>query len=576
MRRSLRLALPIYLAVIAVPALALLYLEYRSVERQRRTTEALLATNLRLSGERLADEVERQVRTYAEKCLRDVALKPVVSVRQIENFADARAVRLQLAPLLTKHEIAESFLLFEGDRLIYPLQYPPFHFPDEVPQDAEYDRVQRPRVLVDALRDPDRAAVSRTWSAFAEGQWEVSTTQAEWFTSSFRDRLGASCCAQTRFLRQFAVGNVLAERFRHYSPLLENEVYPYGFAQPIGAQLFYTSVGRSLSGARILFVAVDMGYVTRALLHNARHVSGVHNEALLVQLPEKTAASTDVCFKVLFPFLRLRLAPEQTPGTANLYGFAAVTTAVLLTLVLGVVLLVRDYWRHSRIAEIRASFVAGVSHELKTPLTAIRLYADTLLTKQDASQPQREEFCRTIIQEVARLEQLVARVLDYQRIQRQRAQYALVERDLAATVAEWIERYRHFWAEQGFTVDAEIARDLPPVAHDAEAVAQMLLNLIDNAIRYSGTSRRIDISVVPCGHGVALEVKDFGIGIPPGEHNKIFEEFYRAPPSEKGGYGLGLFLVRHAADAHGGRVEVESMPSHGSTFRIIFSPCPKS
>jgi two-component system phosphate regulon sensor histidine kinase PhoR len=110
---------------------------------------------------------------------------------------------------------------------------------------------------------------------------------------------------------------------------------------------------------------------------------------------------------------------------------------------------------------------------------------------------------------------------------------------------------------------------VPPIRFDGAAVSQALVNLLDNAVKYSATSKEVAVSVDVCEEGVDIEVADRGIGIPASEQARIFDRFYRVPNANgKGGYGLGLFLVRHIAEAHGGRVDVESEPGHGSRFRL--------
>ena len=129
----------------------------------------------------------------------------------------------------------------------------------------------------------------------------------------------------------------------------------------------------------------------------------------------------------------------------------------------------------------------------------------------------------------------------------------------------------------GFHLCCRLPDALPAVRFDAAALSQALVNLLDNAVKYSGTSRDVAISVALHGDTIVIEVSDQGIGIPASEQLRVFERFYRVPnATAKGGYGLGLFLVRHIAEAHGGRAEVDSEPGGGSCFRLILptSPCP--
>jgi two-component system phosphate regulon sensor histidine kinase PhoR len=139
-------------------------------------------------------------------------------------------------------------------------------------------------------------------------------------------------------------------------------------------------------------------------------------------------------------------------------------------------------------------------------------------------------------------------------------------------VRESLEPFAYPLAQGGFKVEVEVAADLPDVSMDAAAVGQALSNLIDNAIKYSGERKALRVSATRIGDRLALSVADEGIGIPPGEHARIFEKFYRVGRSEtqgRRGSGVGLALVRHVAEAHGGRVTVESRPGGGSVFTIF-------
>jgi len=221
----------------------------------------------------------------------------------------------------------------------------------------------------------------------------------------------------------------------------------------------------------------------------------------------------------------------------------------------------------------RADFVSGVSHELKTPLTLIRLYGETLLYADGFSDEGRRGFYHIITRESERLTHLVDNVLDFSRIDRGVKHYSFRDGDMAALVAETVEVYTGHLRRSGFTVVVDLADDLPPVRFDAAALAEVVLNLLDNAAKYSDGNKNISVTLKSGADKVLLEIRDQGTGISNSEREKIFEQFYRGTnAAEKGGYGLGLFLVKEIMNAHGGAIEVESEPGQGSTFRMIF-PC---
>jgi signal transduction histidine kinase len=166
-------------------------------------------------------------------------------------------------------------------------------------------------------------------------------------------------------------------------------------------------------------------------------------------------------------------------------------------------------------------------------------------------------------------------VLDFSRIEGGRRTYALVPVSVEPLVRDTVESFAHVLAQEGFKVDVAVQPELPDVPMDVDAVTQALANLIDNAIKYSESRKVLTVEAALRNGGVALTVGDEGIGIPREEQRRIFDKFYRVGRSEtqsRRGSGVGLALVRHVAQAHGGRVSVESQPGEGSRF-TIWLPC---
>jgi signal transduction histidine kinase len=255
--------------------------------------------------------------------------------------------------------------------------------------------------------------------------------------------------------------------------------------------------------------------------------------------------------------------------------FAGSTALVLGVLALGVVLLLRDVSRETQLNRLRSDFVSGVSHELKTPLTLIRLYTETLLADDQFRPQERKGFYQIILRESERLTHLIERALDFARVDRREKQYHLEIGNLAPFIAQTIQVYGEYLKRRGFSVETNMAPALPAVAFDPDAVAQAVVNLLDNAAKYSGDSKFVGVRLLAEDSAVVFEVADRGIGIPAEEHEKIFRQFYRSGTrSGKGGYGLGLYLVKHIMDAHGGRVEVQSDAGRGSRFRLVFPASP--
>jgi signal transduction histidine kinase len=245
--------------------------------------------------------------------------------------------------------------------------------------------------------------------------------------------------------------------------------------------------------------------------------------------------------------------------------------ALSVLMVGGIWLTYRNVSREMNLARLKSDFVANVSHELRTPLALIRLYAETLELGRLTAKEKYQEYFRIIREESERLTALINNILDFSRIEAGRKEYEFKETDLADLVRSTLDSYRFQIEQNGFAFEENISCDLPPVTVDREAIARSLLNLVNNALKYSKEQKYIGVRVYRTNGSVNLEVQDHGIGIPPNEQEKIFEKFYRCGDPlvhNIKGSGLGLSLVRHIARAHGGEVLVESTPEKGSKFTI--------
>jgi signal transduction histidine kinase len=182
-----------------------------------------------------------------------------------------------------------------------------------------------------------------------------------------------------------------------------------------------------------------------------------------------------------------------------------------------------------------------------------------------------QDYFRIIREESERLTALINNILDFSRIEAGRKEYEFKETNLPELVRSTLDSYRFQIEQHGFAFEENICNDIPPVNVDREAIARSLLNLVNNALKYSKDKKYIGVSLYRANGSVKLEVQDHGIGIPPAEQDKIFEKFYRCGDPlvhNIKGSGLGLSLVRHIVRAHGGDVRVESAPDVGSKFII--------
>ncbi|MGH9902940.1 MAG: sensor histidine kinase, partial [Pyrinomonadaceae bacterium] len=217
-------------------------------------------------------------------------------------------------------------------------------------------------------------------------------------------------------------------------------------------------------------------------------------------------------------------------------------------------------------------FVSNVSHELRTPLTSIRVFGEFMKLGRVREQGKIEEYGEYIETESRRLTQLINNILDFSRIESDRKTYQFERANVEELVGATLKTFDVQLRQHGFSVRFDApARPLPAVLVDTDAISQAFMNLLDNAVKYSGSSKELRVGLEQKDDFVRISVTDYGIGIPREEQGKIFEKFYRVSTGlvhDVKGSGLGLALVQHIVKSHGGRVTVESEPGQGSTFTI--------
>ena len=237
----------------------------------------------------------------------------------------------------------------------------------------------------------------------------------------------------------------------------------------------------------------------------------------------------------------------------------------------GLVLTYRSVNKQMALARLKSDFVSNVSHELRTPLALIRLYAETLELGRITKDEKKHEYYSIIRKESERLTALINNILDFSRIEAGKKEYDFRETDIAELVRNTLDSYRFQIEQQGFALEEQIDSSIPRVRVDREAIARALVNLVNNALKYSDNEKFLGVKLYRENAVLKLEVSDRGIGIERHEQARIFEKFYRTGDPlvhNTKGSGLGLSLVRHITHAHGGQVEVESTPGRGSKFTM--------
>lgn len=250
------------------------------------------------------------------------------------------------------------------------------------------------------------------------------------------------------------------------------------------------------------------------------------------------------------------------------YGFIGLLLVMLLT---GVAMTTYSVRHEVELGRRQSDFIAAVSHEFKSPITSIRVLMERLVGGRVGTAETTSEYYAAIARETDRLERLVNRLLDSQQIESGQQAHTVVPSSLVDLAMQAIHRLQPQAEAKGIQLDARLDADIPTVRVDRAAIADALENLIDNAVKYSPPGSRVAVEIQREDHRVRVDVTDQGIGIDPQDLPRIFDKFYRARRGDRHdvrGTGLGLALVKATAEAHGGTVEVSSVPGEGSRFSL--------
>lgn len=289
-------------------------------------------------------------------------------------------------------------------------------------------------------------------------------------------------------------------------------------------------------------------------------------------------SSADAAFQLPFVFgdwvVGMRMKHMTEEQWSRRYFLTNLASSLLAALVLigGIVLTLRTASRAMRLSQMKSDFVSNVSHELRTPLASIRVFGEFLKMGRVRDGEKIREYGEYIETESRRLTQLINNILDFSKIESGQKTYHFEPADVEAVVAETLKTFTVRLEQSGFAITFDTPQShLPLAVMDSDAIAQAFINLLDNAVKYSGESRTINVQLGQTAGEVTISVTDYGIGIAASERTKVFEKFYRVSTGlvhDVKGSGLGLSIVQHIIEAHQGKVTVESEPGKGSTFTI--------
>jgi two-component system phosphate regulon sensor histidine kinase PhoR len=260
------------------------------------------------------------------------------------------------------------------------------------------------------------------------------------------------------------------------------------------------------------------------------------------------------------------LVRERTRTSLLIFG------SFLIILIGGVVFLYRNVRKEMQLSQAKSEFVSNVSHEIRTPLSLIGMFAETLEAGRVTTEEKKKEYYHIIGKETARLSRIVNRILNFSQLEANRKRFMMAPVQLNDLCREILGTYADHFKEKNFEVSFQEGA-LPVVALDREAASEAIINLIDNAMKYSLDRKNIRVTTSTEGNFCVVAVADQGIGIAKTHHHAIFDQFFRAPSGDvhtTKGSGLGLTLVKKIMHAHRGDVTVESITGKGSTFKLLF------
>jgi two-component system phosphate regulon sensor histidine kinase PhoR len=379
---------------------------------------------------------------------------------------------------------------------------------------------------------------------------------------------------QTRVIADLGLPNTRTDQRGHLHTYYHGRPYLFSYM-------------RQSSGGRIFYVILeaDLDYLVSTVfpqffaVRSPRLYQVVDSGGELVYGFDFASRPGDAVVEL--PFVatvdRWRLRVAQREGTTlasersrQVVDLVLIGSALVIILA-GLAGLLWGLYRERRANELKSEFISNVSHELKTPLSIISMFGEMLALGRTRSAEQATEYAEIIWRESLRLARLIDNVLDFAKIERGVDVYEFAEGDVAGVVERAAALSLRRVQAADMTLETEIAPGLPLLRMDEGALTLATLNLIDNAIKYAPAGQRIELGLGREGDRVVLSVRDFGPGIAMEEQERIFERFYRARAVRLKpirGSGIGLALVKHIAEAHGGDVDVTSEPGQGATFRL--------
>jgi signal transduction histidine kinase len=364
----------------------------------------------------------------------------------------------------------------------------------------------------------------------------------------------------------------LAARHLEMNPVILNG--PVLRATELSGVWAVTSSNQRVRG---LFTTASLRTKLSEVIRNSSFPKGV-SVAVVPPGQDRMAESTLVTASLSpdFPGWHLALSLDDrtlfdTQADQRVTRYLAVGSVMISAMAVLAIFIARGFGRQVALARLKNDLVANVSHELKTPLTAMRALVDTLLDAERFDEKTTREYLELLATENARLSRLIENFLTFSRLERNKFKFDFKHIRPLEVVVGALEALGERVHSPGCTLESQVAADLPSIRGDADALVTALLNLLDNAWKYSGDEKRIVLRAEARNGHICFAVEDNGIGLSPQECRRIFRRFYQTDQRlarGAGGCGLGLSIVQSIVEAHHGTVRVQSEPGRGSTFTI--------
>ena len=296
-------------------------------------------------------------------------------------------------------------------------------------------------------------------------------------------------------------------------------------------------------------------------------VTDANGEQLLKSefIPENTSPINTV-FPSNLPSWSLTLYPENSGLIDSLFRtdrslFLYIFIAIVIILAFGLFFTLQTVNNELHLSKMKSYFISTVSHEFKSPLTSIRQMAEMLVRDRVPSAERQRKYYTSILKQSERLSHLIDNILDFSKMEEGYELFHFEKADIIPVLKDAVESFQQNIADKGFHINLAIPEPLPDVVFDREAMEQVIHNLLDNACKYSGDSREIEVDLLSKGNKIVISIRDYGIGIKKEDHDKIFSRFYRAGDEltqTVKGSGIGLTIVKQIVEAHNGTIDVES------------------